>query len=319
MCIVVLKPKNKEIPEKETLKTCFDNNPDGAGYMFAKNNKVIIKKGFMTFKHFYKSVIRDYKKHGLKNNNLVMHFRIGTQAKNDAMTTHPYPISSDIRDLQATRITTDLGVVHNGILYNYSDYNNKILNDTQTFIKDFLSPIKKLNKDFLKYDYIRDLINKQIDENKLVFLDNKDNYTMFGAFVEDDGVFYSNTTYKHFSYNYDTYYTGNTANTYLYNDTYKNTYDYDTDFLKENLNDETIKIDIDLLRYIDDNVLIDSEYKLDRDNNYYAIDKNDILYEVVSYDIDDRNRIKCKVIDYNVELYNKETLDPLYFDELALL
>jgi hypothetical protein len=47
MCIIVYKPKGKKLPKYETLKTCFENNNNGAGFMYVENGIVIIKKGYM--------------------------------------------------------------------------------------------------------------------------------------------------------------------------------------------------------------------------------------------------------------------------------
>ena len=93
MCIIAIKPKNKDLQDKETLKTCFTRNPDGSGYMFVHDNVVEIKKGYMTFDEFYKDLINDYNKYNLKNQNLVMHFRIGTSGQSKLGCTHPFAIT----------------------------------------------------------------------------------------------------------------------------------------------------------------------------------------------------------------------------------
>ena len=71
MCIAIYKPEGHLIPQ-ETLERCFNANPDGAGYMFHKNDKLYIKKGFFTFKEFWSSYKRD------KSKQTVIHFRIKT-------------------------------------------------------------------------------------------------------------------------------------------------------------------------------------------------------------------------------------------------
>ena len=58
MCIIAIKPKNIDLPNKEYLENCFINNDDGAGFMYTKNNKVYIYKGYMDFDSFYKSVLQ---------------------------------------------------------------------------------------------------------------------------------------------------------------------------------------------------------------------------------------------------------------------
>ena len=52
MCIIVAKEKGVAMPEMNILKTCFENNPDGAGVMWNENNKVEIRKGFMRWSEF---------------------------------------------------------------------------------------------------------------------------------------------------------------------------------------------------------------------------------------------------------------------------
>ena len=51
MCIIVALNPNKTVSE-ETLKTCWDANDDGAGFMFAKDNTLNLKKGFMNWESF---------------------------------------------------------------------------------------------------------------------------------------------------------------------------------------------------------------------------------------------------------------------------
>ena len=52
MCIIVAKKKEVDLPSIDTLETCFDHNSDGAGLMYVDNGKVVIDKGYMTFKDF---------------------------------------------------------------------------------------------------------------------------------------------------------------------------------------------------------------------------------------------------------------------------
>ena len=61
MCIAIYKPENVEIP-KETLETCFENNPDGAGYMFAEDKKLHVRKGFFDMDKFWNSYKRNKNK-----------------------------------------------------------------------------------------------------------------------------------------------------------------------------------------------------------------------------------------------------------------
>ena len=44
MCIIIEKPKYAKTPSRKVLKNCWDNNPDGAGYMYNAGGKVYIYK-----------------------------------------------------------------------------------------------------------------------------------------------------------------------------------------------------------------------------------------------------------------------------------
>ena len=201
MCIIVAKEKGLELPKKETLETCFKHNPDGAGFMYVKDNKVIIDKGYMDFKSFYKRLKKLDKKLHLKDKALVMHFRIGTHGANNRQTTHPFPISNNNSDLKQTYFKTDLGMVHNGIIPHY-DY-EKDMSDTQLFIRDLVSILKGLNKNFYKDKNTLDMFEK-VTNSKLCFLDTKNDLIYVGDFVKDEnGIKYSNTTYKEYTYKTD--------------------------------------------------------------------------------------------------------------------
>lgn len=199
MCIIVAKKAGTALPKKATLQNCFDNNPDGAGYMFNLHDKIVIKKGYTQFESFYNDILTDYKKYNLFYKNVVMHFRIATSGGITPAKTHPYPITDDEQQLNQLDIITQYGVAHNGVLSNFT-YNKK-LNDSQTFIKDFLYNILKIDKNFLNNKYIEKIILHEIGSSKLAILHGKQMH-LYGEFTEEAGVYYSNTTYKYKKYNY---------------------------------------------------------------------------------------------------------------------
>lgn len=195
MCIIVAKEKGVKLPSKSVLKTCFDNNEDGAGIMYVQDGKVVIDKGYMNFNDFYKRIQKLKKRlnSDLTDKAIVFHFRIGTSGENDKKTTHPFPISKNSEDLRKTYFKTDLGVAHNGIISNY--VYGKDLSDTQNFVIDFISVFKELDKKFFLNESVMKLIEKEAN-SKLCFLDNKENIYYIGEFKEEDGVKYSNNSYK---------------------------------------------------------------------------------------------------------------------------
>ena len=69
------------MPSQKDLIQCFKHNPDGAGYMLPINDKVVIRKGFMTFEEFKKDINKVVKDNHIDPTEtpIVLHFRISTQ------------------------------------------------------------------------------------------------------------------------------------------------------------------------------------------------------------------------------------------------
>jgi predicted glutamine amidotransferase len=223
MCIIVSKDKNTKLPKDEYLKNCFTYNPDGAGFMYTKHNKVVIDKGYMTYESFinhYQALCKKY--NNFKNKSLIMHFRIGTAGANSKENTHPYPITYDKNILHKTYYETDLGMAHNGIISQYNPQkDDKTTNDTQNFIMNYVYPLYKNYHKFYKNPYIMDGL-EDITSSKLAFLDKYDNIYLVGDFeTDEDGVKYSNSNYLPYvsKYNYYGYYDK------YYDDYYKKYYD----------------------------------------------------------------------------------------------
>ena len=200
MCVIITKSKNQNKPSKEFLEKAWKTNPDGAGYMIANGNNVIISKGYMSFKSFYKAVSK------LPNDKaIVYHFRIATHGARNEKGTHPFPITSNDKLLQKQFMKTDLGVAHNGIIQlcgNYTkDKNPHNLSDTQLFIRDYLSHIKKIDNWYMNSN-IQKMI-KELIKSKMTVLDKQGNIIYIGDFVEVDGYKCSNNYFKPtYTYNY---------------------------------------------------------------------------------------------------------------------
>ena len=177
MCIAIYKPKDKVL-SLATLKECYTSNPDGAGFMYAENKKLHIEKGFFSFQSFYDA----FKKHESKQ--AVIHFRIKTHGKIDTTNCHPFAVNNAI------------GFVHNGIISGFGDANHS---DTIGFNQNILQPlVSKWGNLALFQDPIIDLIEGRIGYSKLVFLDRHGNHKIMNEHkgTWDDGVWYSNDSYK---------------------------------------------------------------------------------------------------------------------------
>ena len=122
-------------PDAETLRRCWDSNPDGGGVMWCEGGKVEIVKGLMTFRDLLAAV--DY---APAESPLVVHMRIGTSGGYGAEVTHPYPITSKIDALHALDVESTYGIAHNGVLP-YPTDDAAGISDTVYYVQHVVSKI----------------------------------------------------------------------------------------------------------------------------------------------------------------------------------
>lgn len=192
MCIIVGKPKGVELPSIEVFRNCFIANDDGCGFSYNHNGKVIIKKGFMEFSDFEKELERVS---NAKDKGMLFHFRITTHGGSSPANTHPFPVSDKIKLLQATKISTDLAMAHNGIIGSVDVGFKSTISDTMLFIAEQVYLMKDIDENFYKDDKFHNLL-EALSNSKLTFLDGNGDLYFIGSFVLDNGIFYSNTSYK---------------------------------------------------------------------------------------------------------------------------
>lgn len=230
MCIAIYKPIGVEFPSKRRLKTCFSNNPHGAGFMVATGENVVIHKGFMEFKPFWKALREAREKYG-DTSAFVMHFRISTQGGIRQDGCHPFPLSGDMEELRKLDTTCDIGVAHNGIISLTSTGYSKTIDysDTMKFITDYLSLIIK-DRCYFKDDSAIELIDR-LCGSRLAILDSRGHCELIGrGWTAVDGVWYSNDSYIEKPVKTTSYYPsllewGNGGKSYW--DAYDDRYKYD--------------------------------------------------------------------------------------------
>ena len=191
MCVICASPRGVRQPNSSEIKAMFLRNPDGAGYMFARNGKVTIHKGFMDLTEF-QNAIRD--EHFNAKDSVVYHFRISTQAGINPSMTHPFPLSNRREVMKALDVHCGCGIAHNGIIQLTSDPNEKEYSDTAIFIADYLSRIIERPSDLHDpevLDVIRCLIG-----SKMAILDASGYIATVGEFFNDHGLLYSNLHHR---------------------------------------------------------------------------------------------------------------------------
>jgi predicted glutamine amidotransferase len=174
----------------------FRNNPDGAGYMVARDGKVTISKGFMDVDEYIEAIRAE---HFTAKDPVVYHFRISTQAGVNPEMTHPFPLSNRIEHMKVLDVECSCGVAHNGVIRLTTDPRNREYSDTALFIANYLSLIIREPGD-LKDERVLKLIHR-LAGSKLAIMDADGYIATVGEYINQKGLLFSNASFET-----DTYY-----------------------------------------------------------------------------------------------------------------
>lgn len=212
MCIIVAKPAGVEFPSTETLKNCWDGNPDGAGIMWSAGDRVEIRKGFMTWDAFLKAV-KSVKASIGTEGACVMHFRIATHGEVSPECCHPFPLTGDLEAMRKTKSSPKVGIAHNGIIDNRNT--DKRTSDTMDYIANFLYPLSRICDDWHSNKHACKLIDDTLG-SKMCVLFGDGSIKTFGSFIVEDGCYFSNTSFRGYRFGSFAYSGG-----YAYGDDFK--------------------------------------------------------------------------------------------------
>lgn len=197
MCVICVSRSGIRQPNESTLRTMFEHNPHGAGYMVARDGRVEIHKGYMDIEEFLEAIRNE---HFTTRDSVVYHFRISTQAGINPEMTHPFPLSNQRHLMRELDLEAPFGVAHNGIIKMTTDPRNRLYSDTAIFITDYLSrmitkPSALRNKTLLNTIY-------QMARSKFAIMDQNGYVATVGDFINDHGLLYSNESYLEYRYRY---------------------------------------------------------------------------------------------------------------------
>ena len=197
MCIICVSPAKTRQPSISQIKTMFMNNPHGAGYMFAREGRVHIHKGFMDIDSFLSAVKAE---HFTAKDSVVYHFRISTQAGVNPEMTHPFPLSNRLPIMKALDVECPCGVAHNGIIRLTSDTSQREYSDTALFITRYMAQMVH-GLDDLKDAQLLNRIER-LAGSKLAIMDGSGYIATIGHFINERGLLFSNDSYQELRWRY---------------------------------------------------------------------------------------------------------------------
>jgi len=190
MCVICVSHKGIRQPNEDEIRNMWTSNPHGAGYMFVKDGRVELHKGFMELKDFMRSVQSEK---FTDDDVVIYHFRISTQAGVCPEMTHPFPLSEDLKDMKLLDCTCSVGIAHNGVIKLTSCKNDEY-SDTALFITEYLPMLIRDTADITDKRVKKTI--KALADSKLVLLNGSGDVTIIGDFwANNDGLLFSNKSF----------------------------------------------------------------------------------------------------------------------------
>lgn len=177
MCVIAIKKRNVEFPKVETIKQMCDNNPDGFALVYNVEGKGTKSMRSLKSEDLYKEY-RKLLRYSSDKVSFFIHARIKTHGTININNCHGW-YSKECK----------LYFAHNGIL---SVKNRDDMTDSETFLRDLFTPAFI----FGGWDAAEKAINAVISTSKFVFMDNQGEIHHYGQYITDNGMLYSNNTYK---------------------------------------------------------------------------------------------------------------------------
>ena len=201
MCIIASIPKGVGVINESTLENMTNNNSHGFGVSYIQNDEIKIYKT-MDSKKFISNVMDIQSKHS-KTSDILIHCRIATSGNTDLKNCHPF------------KVDNNTVFAHNGVLDCVEP--TQSMSDTRMFNKVFL---KNMQPNFLGSRKVREFIGEIINSDKMVFqtinpaLDKNTYIINKDLGVEQNGIWFSNSSFKARSLVSNYAYDNNSCNIY---------------------------------------------------------------------------------------------------------
>lgn len=179
----------KKLPTKEILRNCFTNNSDGAGFSFVQDNRIYISKGYVKFKPFFRAI----KRHIGDDTSAILHFRIASVGEVSRENCHPFVIADNKKEINKTVNCTKKPVfAHNGTLPIRAKDGKS---DTRQYAHIIGDPLIRNN--IFRNKSLMHIMGESIGSGRMAFMNRKGDIKLLGDFEEEDGISFSNRSYKY--------------------------------------------------------------------------------------------------------------------------
>ena len=175
MCVIAVKPAGIDWPAVKYLKSCYSNNPHGAGIAWVDEAGLHVKKGYFGWRRLWHDlrVLEPY--------SVVLHCRIATHGSVSAENCHPFMLSNGV------------AMAHNGIINIKPAQKN--MTDSETFGRQVL---ERFSVEGLEEPHIRWLLEQAIGYSKVVLLKNDGKTIILNRDLGEtfQGVWFSNNSFE---------------------------------------------------------------------------------------------------------------------------
>lgn len=182
MCVALVTKPGAVISE-QAIERGWRVNPDGGGFAYVRNDKVVIEKGFMTLEEFdsaYRSAAALY----ARESPFLVHMRISTSGGVSTTNCHPFEINGG-------------AMIHNGIMFTPTGVAAGTISDRKSDTRVFCEQLFHV----LKQEHLKlcmDSVQREVGYgNKLCFLYDNKEYLIIGersGTWDNDGIWHSNSS-----------------------------------------------------------------------------------------------------------------------------
>lgn len=178
----------------QEVENCYRSNPDGAGMAWAENDRVSVRKGFMTLDAF-NLAYADFQLSHPEFIPHVVHFRVATSGGSSPEMTHPYKMTPD-SELLVSEDTDASVLFHNGVI---PDWKTSLINMVTS------KQIPKMPKGSMNDTRMAAIMASvptigdeilEVLSGKFVKVQPDGTIIRWGKFEFENGVYFSNTSYK---------------------------------------------------------------------------------------------------------------------------